>query len=129
MSKGNETTMTGVRKAIDIAGSKALVANHFCISHQAVSQWYEKGFAPPERFDGLVAISNGVVCISELLDEYRKKVKKKGPKKIKQGITQPEKETLNGTECPTSRSSDAASSSALESGIITQGCPSQPIEY
>lgn len=128
MSKEHETTMTGVRKAIDIAGSKAVVASHFCISHQAVSQWYEKGFAPPERFDGLVAISNGVVCISELLDEYRKKVKKKGPKKTKQGITH--METPHGTEATrTTGSGNTAEIAALEGGIATESSTSEPAQY
>ena len=48
--------------------------------------------------------------------------------KVKQGITH--METPNGTEAtPVAGSGDDVETTALEGGITTQGCPSQPTEH
>lgn len=48
--------------------------------------------------------------------------------KDKQGITQTEKETLNGTECPTSRS-NASEITHMESGAVAQSREAESAQY
>ena len=60
----------------------------------------------------------GVTKVQRIYDFLRKK----------QGATH--MEALNGTEAtPTAGSGDDVETTALEGGITTQGCPSQPTEH
>lgn len=100
----------GLAKRINALGAS--------IRYQSIQGWKKRGYIPPSSFAIVERATDGTVTMPKMLNDFVK---------AKQGITQPETPE-HGTECPT-RSSDAAEITALESGIITQGCPSQPIEY
>jgi len=41
--------MTGIQKAITIAGSQKALGDHLGVSQQAVSEWEKRGYVPVER--------------------------------------------------------------------------------
>jgi hypothetical protein len=87
----------------------AAAAAEFGISRYAIYQWKKGEQIPAERRLHLYLKRPDII------------------EKIKQGATQPE--TLNGTECPTSRSSDAAETTYMESGAVAQSSAAEPAQY
>ena len=110
------TTSTALDKAISITGNVNSLAKAVGVSHTAAQKWERKGFIPPTSILRVEKALNGQVTRYELIDDFFSK----------QGGNQPE--TPNGTECHLG-SSDASQTTALESGVITQSCTSQPIEH
>jgi DNA-binding transcriptional regulator YdaS (Cro superfamily) len=41
--------MTGIKKAVDLAGGANVLAHKLGVSHQAIYVWLRKGWVPPQR--------------------------------------------------------------------------------
>jgi DNA-binding transcriptional regulator YdaS (Cro superfamily) len=41
--------MTGIKRAVDLAGGASLLAHKLGVTHQAVYVWLRKGWVPPQR--------------------------------------------------------------------------------
>ena len=52
--------MTGIERAIELAGSQALLATRIGVTQQAISEWVTLGFVPDGRIDDVLnAVDKG----------------------------------------------------------------------
>ena len=93
-------TLSALNKAIGIAGNVRSLAIAVGVSSTAAQKWERKGFVPPTSILRVEKALGGKITRYELIDDFFNK----------QGITQ--QEIPDGKECPTSRSSDAAETTA-----------------